>query len=102
MSATHTNGAPRMFTIFAQDDRKVKPTPIAVRGMTRTDVMALSYGAHPAIILNNGRLGAVKVNGALRTWKREPNRVEIPVKYGMYECATLSLDEALHRLVVVI
>lgn len=26
----------------------------------------------------------VKVNGAVRTWKRDANRIEVPVKYGMY------------------
>ena len=89
-------------TVFAQSDRKVTPTPVTVRPMTRDEVMALGCGDHPAIILNNGRLGAVKVNGAVKTWKRDVDRVEIPVKYGMYECATLSLDEALLRLVVVV
>ena len=89
-------------TVFSQGDRKVTPTPVTVRPMTRDEVMALGYGSHPAVILNNGRLGAVKVNGAVKTWKRDANRVEIPVKYGMYECATLSLDEAMRRFVVVI
>ena len=89
-------------TVFSQGDRKVKPTPVTVRPMTRDEVIALSYGDHPALILYSGRLGAVKVNGALRTWKRDVDRVEIPVKYGMYECATLSLDEAMRRFVVVI
>ena len=29
-----------------------------------------------------------KVNGAVRTWKRDQNRVEVPVKYGMCEYGT--------------
>jgi hypothetical protein len=88
--------------VFAQSDRKVNPTHIEVRPMTRDEVMALRYGSHPSVILNNGRLGTVKINGAVRTWKRDANRVEIPVKYGMYECATLDLSEALRRFVVIL
>ena len=88
-------------TVFHRGDRKVKPTPVYVRPMTRQEVMALSYGNHPAVILNDGRLGECKVNGAIKTWKREPDRIEIPVKYGMYECARFDLAEALRRFVVV-
>jgi hypothetical protein len=25
-----------------------------------------------------------KINGKVRTWKRNPNRIEIPVKHGLY------------------
>ena len=31
-----------------------------------------------------------KVNGAIRTWKRDPNRVEVPMKYGFYEYGTFT------------
>lgn len=27
----------------------------------------------------------LKVNGAVKTWKRDPDRVKIPVKYGLYQ-----------------
>ena len=29
----------------------------------------------------------VRVSGAPKTWKRTPGRVEVPVKYGLYESA---------------
>ena len=86
--------------VFHRSDRKVKPTPINVRSMTRAEIMTLGYGDHPAVLLNNGRLGECKINGAIRTWKREPDRIEIPIKYGMYEFATFNLDQALARFVV--
>ena len=89
-----------MTQVFRQSDRKVKPDAINVRPMTRTEVMALGYGDHPAVLLNNGRLGSCKVNGAIRTWKREPDRIEVPIKYGMYEFATFNLSEALNRFVI--
>jgi len=36
-----------------------------------------------------GKARQVKVNGKVRTWKRDPNRVEVPFKYGLYEYGTL-------------
>lgn len=81
-------------------DRKKTPDVAEYRNMTKEELLALTYNDHPQVILRNGRVGNVKINGAVRTWKRDPNRVEIPVKYGMYECYTFSLDEALSRFVV--
>jgi hypothetical protein len=88
------------FEVAHRSDRKKVADKIRVRRMTRDEVMQLHYGQHPEVILNDGRLGEVKINGAIKTWKREPDRAEIPVKYGMYECARFSLDEALQRFVV--
>jgi hypothetical protein len=27
----------------------------------------------------------VRVSGSVQTWKRDPNRIRVPVKYGLYE-----------------
>ena len=36
----------------------------------------------------------VKVNGASKTWKRSPDKVRIPYKYGLYEFGYITeLDE---------
>jgi hypothetical protein len=44
-----------------------------------------------------------KLNGRVRTWKRDANRVEIPVKYGMYEYATFyTRDVADGRVLVLV
>lgn len=40
-----------------------------------------------------------KVNGKVKRWKRDPKRIEIPVKYGMYECARLN-EHDLHRILI--
>jgi len=80
-------------------DRKVTPDLAEYRTLTKDEVLSLKYGDHPSVILRNGRVGTVKVNGKVRTWKRDANRIELPVKYGLYECATLSLDDCLTRLV---
>jgi hypothetical protein len=89
--------------VFAQSDRKKNPTPINVRAMTRNEILAIpsQWGRSFDFLLTNGRLGQVRSNGAIKTWKREPDRFEIPVKYGMYECARLSLPEALSRFVII-
>jgi hypothetical protein len=39
---------------------------------------------------NDGMARQCKVNGAVRRWKRDLTRIEIPVKYGMYEYAILT------------
>lgn len=30
-----------------------------------------------------------RMNGKVKRWKRSPNRIEVPVKYGLYECTRL-------------
>lgn len=34
-----------------------------------------------------------KVNGKVRTWKTQKDRIEIPVKYGMYEYGILTAND---------
>lgn len=40
---------------------------------------------HIDFVSNDGTARKCKINGAVRTWKRDLNRVEVPVKYGLYE-----------------
>lgn len=49
-----------------------------------------SAHSHIWILSNHGDARRVKVNGAVRRWKRNPNRIEVPVKYGMYEYGTFT------------
>ena len=86
--------------LVMQSDRKEHPTALPFRAMTRAEVLALSYGDHVWIVLLNGRVGEVKINGKVRTWKRDPDRVEVSVRRGMYEYATLSMELALEQFVV--
>jgi len=80
-------------------DRKKTPDLHEYRPLTRDEVLALKAGQTVEFIRNDGKVGSIKINGAVRTWKRDPNRVEVPVKYGMYEYATFDLDEAMRRMV---
>jgi hypothetical protein len=88
------------FQASYQSDRKKTPDVLTFRHMTREEILALRSGEHPLIVLNNGRIAAVKVNGAVKTWKRDPERFEVPVKYGMYETARFDAAESLRRFVV--
>lgn len=47
-----------------------------------------SKHSHITFLSTDGTARTAKVNGAVRTWKRDANRVEVPVKYGMYEYGT--------------
>ena len=42
-----------------------------------------SYSQHGIGLVN------VKINGKPKVWKTRPNDVSVPVKYGLYECATI-------------
>ena len=79
-------------------DRKKSPTLYNFRNLTRDEILGLS--GHCKVILRNGRVGEVKINGKVRTWKRDQDRVEVPIKYGMYEFHTVDLNEALEKFVV--
>jgi len=69
--------------------------------MTTDEVRNLSYGRHVWVLTRQGDARRVKINGAARTWKHDPNRLEVPVKYGLYEYATFTeSDVAAGRLLV--
>lgn len=71
------------------------------RAMTLAEAKALHSGQHVWVLARQGDARRAKVNGAPRTWKRDPSRVEIPLKYGMYEYATFNEDDvAKGRLLV--
>jgi hypothetical protein len=46
---------------------------------------------------NDARLCKVT---SIRTWKRTPDRVEVRLKYGLYEYSNFSLIEALDRVLI--
>lgn len=102
-TATTTETEPR--TIMLIDhyaSTKKDREPRAYRHLTEAEIRALGAGDHVLVIDNNGReVVRVKVTGRIRTWKRDANRIEIPLKYGFYStgCAVFGLTEALDRMV---
>ena len=88
---------PEIMELEMNGDRRKNPEKKKFRSMTLEEVKTLNYGDHPYVLLNNGKVGTCKVNGKVRLWKRDPNRIEIPCKYGMYECFTFTSHD-IHRL----
>jgi hypothetical protein len=72
--------------------------PALFRTLDLEEIKALRSGQQIWFRALDGRARRAKVNGAVRRWKRDPNRVEVPVKYGLYEYATFDTDTAVHRL----
>ncbi len=49
--------------------------------------------SHITVLDLKGFARTVKVNGKVRTWKRDKSRVEVPCKYGLYEYFTLTASD---------
>jgi hypothetical protein len=62
--------------------------------MKREEALTLSVGDtlyHGELRQAGGKMPLrVRLSGRVRTWKRDPNRIEIPVKHGMYESYTIT------------
>lgn len=52
------------------------------RPMTIEEARNLSWSDTLRVLFPDGEIMRVRRNGETKTWKRDPNRVEIPVKYG--------------------
>lgn len=79
---------------------KRNPEQATYRTMTRVEVLSLRAGQRVWFKANDGTARELKINGKVRTWKRDEQRVEVPIKYGLYEYGCLSLWEAMERLLV--
>lgn len=53
-------------------------------------IMRLTPGSRIWFIATDGTARMLKVNGAVKRWKREPERFALPCKYGMYEYHTFT------------
>lgn len=59
------------------------------RHMTLEEAKAnIDSAGHVWVLANDGSARRVKINGRTRRWKRDPDRIEVPYKYGMYEYGT--------------
>ena len=58
------------------------------RPMTINEAKQLSYGDHVWFTATDGSARQCKINGKVRTWKRDANRIEVPCKFGLYEYCT--------------
>lgn len=63
--------------------------------MTFDEAKSLSRGAVLHHTLNKNADGTPqrwRVNGKVRLWKRDPNRIEVPIKNGLYRYGTVTAD----------
>lgn len=58
------------------------------RPMLLEEAKMLRYGEHIWALARDGSAVRVKVNGTPKRWKKDPDRIEVPYKYGMYEYGT--------------
>lgn len=56
--------------------------------------------SHCWFVANNGDARQAKINGSVRRWKRDANRIEVPIKYGLYEYATFDSADLMRRLLI--
>ena len=88
------------FELFNGYDRKKKPEKGLFRSITFEEAKGLYYGQTVKMIDHLGNAWRnVKINGKVQTWKRDPNRISIPCKYGMYETFRLNQSD-FDRIVV--
>ena len=80
-------------------DRRKNPEQKTFRPMSKNEVLLLCSGNHVWFKANDGTARHLKINGVVRTWKKDPNRIEVPTKYGMYEYHTFCTED-LDRLLI--
>jgi len=68
-----------------------------VKLLTLEEKKQLQYGDHCYTEALCGCLLRFKVNGQPKTWKRNPERVAIPFKYGMYEYGYLTERDSIYK-----
>lgn len=67
-----------------------------VKTVDEADAWASSH-SHIWFEALDGSARLAKVNGRVRRWKTDPGRIEIPLKYGLYEYATFTARD-IHRI----
>lgn len=82
---------------------KTKNAPtLAYRMMTLDEARSFT-GSHAPIRDQHGNVRTAKINGRVRTWKRNVNRIEVPLKYGLYDYLTdTAIDGEMTYLVVIL
>ena len=91
------------FKVVDGYDRSKNPRVLTVRKFTLTDIRAMLLVNAPRVYLSldrNGKARNIRVNGSLKTWKKDPNRFGRGFKYGMYENFRLDTQGMLDTLVV--
>lgn len=66
-------------------DRTKNPPVATYRYMTPEEAKQLYVGQRVDFLALDGTVKQLTINGRVKTWKRDTERIEIPLKYGLYE-----------------
>lgn len=83
-------------------DKRKTPTLYSFRSVTLEEAKSwTAFGRVPSLYFQDqhGRMANVRLNGKVQTWKRDPSRISIPVKFGMYEAFRIEDPSELFVLV---
>jgi hypothetical protein len=67
-----------------------------MKALTLEQAKALKHGQilyHTVNCNTDGTAQRWRVNGKVKTWKRNPNRIKVPVKNGLRNCNYLTEDD---------
>lgn len=73
---------------------------IELRPITFEEALNLRYRDEVYILDREGRAARIRVNSKVKTWKREPGRIEIGFAFGLYEKFRLGTEEILRDVLV--
>lgn len=84
-------------------DRHVHRPLVLFRSITKEELLAkqVRFGTIPQLwfLDRYGEARQMRLNGKVKTWKRDPDRIEVPCKYGFYSSGCWR-ETNLHNILV--
>lgn len=80
--------------------RKIKER-IALRPIILEEAKGLRYGDDVYMLDDYGQAAQVRVASKIKRWKRDPDRVEFFVKYGLYDSYRINTNDILRGVILV-
>lgn len=93
-------GAIPMIQLVDGYDRTKHPRRLSFRSITLDEIRRLHYGQTLWIHALDGKARQVRVSSNLKTWKRDPDRMECSFKFGLYEAVRWNTREMLSQLLI--
>lgn len=91
-------------TAVLRGDKRKTPSTIALRLVTLEEIPLLLGGPYARrefwTLDREGKATAIRTNGGLKQWKKDPQRFEQSFKYGMYENFRWTTQQMLSELYV--
>lgn len=81
--------------------RRKIPDTVELRQLTLVEAKALGSYYGPLYILDkNGNAANIRRGSSVKRWKRDPDRIEVTFKYGMYESFRFGTMDILREILV--